>query len=98
MGDAEIFAYLTVILFTLGVIMPFVHSFATGENVDNNIEGVEEGIDGTTASIGWTTVLQNLLKSFFWYYGELPLLLNAIKIMLNVIWLYILVKLIPFVG
>ena len=97
MGDAEIFSVLTVILFILGSMMPVVHSFATGEGSDNQVENTE-GMIVDANVIGWRNTFDSLAKAFFWYYGELPFLLNMIKIIMNIIWLYLLIRILPFFG
>lgn len=87
MGDVEVFTVLTVILVLLGLFMPFCNSMF-GESSDADVSSLE------TSSTSFVSFASSMLKAFFWYYGDLIWWANAFKIVINIIWIYLLVRLV----
>lgn len=70
--------------------MPYVIQAATGEEVTNDVSGLT-GVEDD--GISFTDFVISVVKAFFWYYGELNILANAVKLVINFIWAYLLVRL-----
>lgn len=91
MSETTAFVLCTIILVSLGLFMPYVNELITGNSIDNNIDdlaGVED------AGTSFSDFAGSMLQAFFWYYGELNLVGNAVKIIINFIWAYLLIRLV----
>ena len=90
-SESYLFVGMTILLLLLGSVMPFVNDFATGSYVENSIESLadveEDGVD-------YLDFVGSMLKAFFWVYGDIGFWGNVVKVAMNFIWLYLLVRLI----
>lgn len=85
------FLLLTAILFAVGLIMPGVLESTGSQVTTNNLVDISI----PKPSLTWGP---SMAISFFWYYGDLLWWANAIKIVINIFWIYLLVRLIPTIG
>jgi hypothetical protein len=90
MSETYTFIAITGILIALGFIMPYVNDFAGDSTSANNIEGLS-GIESN--EISYSSFVGSMATSFFWYYGDLPVFANLIKIAINFVWVYLLARL-----
>ena len=91
MSETTAFVIVTIMLVCLGLFMPFVNELATGEVINNSVSelsGVED------SGLSYIDFGYSMLKAFFWYYGNLNIVGNAVKIIINFIWAYLLARLI----
>lgn len=91
MTETVVFSLLTVILVAWGIGMPFVILVESGENITNDVAGLSDVEDSGLSFADFTV---SMIKAFFWFYGDLNIFGNAVKIMVNFIWAYLLIRLI----
>ncbi len=102
MSDTGILLTIIIIFVTLGAILPFVNASFGQAQTDLQTSGIEfatgQGFDDESAvSIG--KIVTSIFLMFFWTFGLLPILLEAlIFVPLRITFVILLFKLIRGVG
>ena len=102
-NDISILSILIFIFVGIGIILPFINSefgentttFTTGKLADDLINEKQENV----SSIGAGDILVSVGKMFFWTFGDLPFWMDAIFLVLRILFLVILIRnFVPFLG
>lgn len=96
MNEIHTLAISGMILIFIAFMIPFVQSEFGVPQTDYNPEGLTDGFgDGVSDSGNVFTKIFDFFKVFVWTFGDLPFWLDAILLMVRVVFFASLVKLLP---